>query len=167
MPRASKKNAVRANTGRGQKKTFKFPTGRKISLSQLARPLAKQFGVSSKKAGMFGTALAKALRVEMTKGKVFVVPQSFEVGVLVTLKPQQVVVAKQRGCNRISKEEVVTALVVQDKLEQDAALSKRGELEGHVKQLKRLVQKKQLKNTQAVGREKRESDTASSASAKR
>ena len=103
----------------------------------------------------------------MTKGKVFVVPQSFEVGVLVTLKPQQVVVAKQRGYNRISKEEVVTALVVQDKLEQDAALSKRGELEGHEKQLKRLVQKKQLKNTQAVGREKRKSDTASSASAKR
>ena len=166
MPRASKKNAVRANTGHGQKKTFKFPTARKISLSQIARPLAKQFGVSSKKAGMFGTALAKALRVEMTKGKVFVVPQSFEVGVLVTLRPQQVV-AKQRGCNRISKEEVVTALVVQDKLEQDAALSKRGELEGHEKQLKRLVQKKQLKNTQAVGREKRKSDTASSASAKR
>ena len=167
MPRASKKNAVRANTGHGQKKTFKFPTARKISLSQIARPLAKQFGVSSKKAGMFGTALAKALREEMTKGKVFVVPQSFEVGVLVTLKPQQVVVAKQRGCNRISKEEVVTALVVQDKLEQDAALSKRHELEGHVKKLKRLLQKEELKSKQAVGREKRESDTASTASAKR
>ena len=165
MPRASKKNAVRANTGRGQKNTFKFPNSRKISLSQLARPFAKQFGVSAKKASMFGSALAKALRVELTKGKVFVVPKSFEVGVLV-VRPQQVV-AKLDSGNHISKAEVVTALVVRDKLEQDAALSKRGELERNVKKLQLLLRKEQLMSRLARRPEKRVSDTASLLSVKR